>query len=211
MAIICIEGPSAVGKTTTSYAMAERHQAHVVDEIPPLFAIPPDLEGEALSNWFIERSVDRWKIALEHSKKSALVVLDGDHLKVWYDWVYESPATWKRDFGLLRELVAEKSIGFPDGYFLLSASEKKLRSRKEDDLTRRRRKFEKHLRLRQPQKRFFLALNSAIPGYVSEIQTADPQPPHSEIALQARNLPKVDPYSLELFDFMGNWMENNPP
>lgn len=54
MAIICIEGPSAVGKTTKSYAMAERHQAHVVDEIPPLFAIPPDLEGEALSNWFIE-------------------------------------------------------------------------------------------------------------------------------------------------------------
>ena len=173
MSIICIEGPSAVGKTTTSYEIARLHNAHVVDEIPPLFAIPPDLEGEALSNWFIERSVDRWKIALEHSEKFGLVVLDGDHLKVWYDWVYESPATWKRDFGLVREKVAAKSIGFPDGYFLLSASEKELRSRKENDPTRRRRKFEIHLRLRQPLRRFFYALNSAVPGYVSEIQTTE--------------------------------------
>lgn len=49
MTIICIEGPSAVGKTTLARALAERIGAVAVPEVNQLFPRPPDEEP----NWFI--------------------------------------------------------------------------------------------------------------------------------------------------------------
>ena len=212
MAIIFIEGLSAVGKTTTSYEIARRCNAYVVDEVPPLFQVPDNLAGEELNAWLMERALDRWRIAQEQADEFDLVILDGDHIKIWYDWIYGPEGdSWKRCHKYLREKIEEGSLGLPDGYFLLSASEDKLRTRKLSDSTRSRRNFEKHLKLIEPQKRFFESLNVLLPGYVSTIESLEPQRTAGEIPNGVSRLPKMDRHSLEIIDEMGNWLCKNLP
>ncbi|HEY8560173.1 MAG TPA: AAA family ATPase [Pyrinomonadaceae bacterium] len=74
MPIICFEGASAVGKTTTSNALRDERGARVVPEVNQLFARPENEPAE----WYFERQVERWRIARERSRRGALVVLDGD-------------------------------------------------------------------------------------------------------------------------------------
>ncbi len=72
--IICLEGPSAVGKTTTCLALAEQMDAYIIPEVNALFTRP----AEASPNWYLECQAARWEIAQRQQEQNALVVLDGD-------------------------------------------------------------------------------------------------------------------------------------
>ncbi|HEY9650862.1 MAG TPA: AAA family ATPase, partial [Coleofasciculaceae cyanobacterium] len=86
MPLICLEGASAVGKTTTSKALAERYGAYIVPEVNQLFQ-PPTPEP---IYWYFERQVERWTLAQSQLKNHDLVVLDGDPFQpLWYNWAFD--------------------------------------------------------------------------------------------------------------------------
>ncbi|MDB5084831.1 MAG: chloramphenicol acetyltransferase [Bacilli bacterium] len=60
MPLICIEGASAVGKTTTYREFARRYNAYLVPEVNALWKHP----NPEPTYWYFERQVERWRIAL---------------------------------------------------------------------------------------------------------------------------------------------------
>jgi len=106
-------------------------------------------------------------------------------------------------------MILNKHIGFPDKYFLLGSTEPELRNRKERDETRGRRGFEMNLQFIEPQKHYFKAINEFIPGLVGfiESETIDTNVSKITQALPAGECEHT--YSIELFDFMIEWLKNN--
>jgi thymidylate kinase len=168
---ICLEGPSAVGKTTLAAALARAWGGEIVAE---LSAGPPPNHNAA--QWFVEQHVARWRRACALARRAPVVILDGDPFKgLWYNWIYAADG-WPRveeNAALYREHVRHGTLAFPDLYVLLRASEAQLRQRRSGDPTRTRRNFEKHLALIEPQRRYFAALNDAAPGRVLFLETTD--------------------------------------
>jgi len=143
MTIICLEGASSVGKSTTARALAADFDACVIDETTYLFERPNVVPG------------------------------------------------------------------FPNAYFVLYINENDLRRRKENDLTRQRRGFEKHLKLIEPQKSLFTALSNIELGYVKLIEAKAVEDNVITIIQSCKSLPKVERHSIEMFDFMITWMKQN--
>lgn len=165
MPVICFEGPSAVGKTTTATAFANGEGALVVPEVNELYRRPPNPPPD----WYLERQVDRWKRANSHAQSGGLAVLDGDPFQpLWYNWAYRFVGREGVDVleRFYRPLIVGGELGFPDLYIVLGASVEALHERKAGDATRRRRNFEKHLELIGPQARYFRAMQMAAPSLV---------------------------------------------
>ena len=59
MSIICLEGASAVGKTTTSIAIAKKTNTYIIPEVNLLFERPT----KETKTWYLERQVGRWQIS----------------------------------------------------------------------------------------------------------------------------------------------------
>jgi deoxyadenosine/deoxycytidine kinase len=53
MTLICLEGPSAVGKTTTSKALADHYAAYIIPEVNQLFERPTPEP----TYWYFERQL----------------------------------------------------------------------------------------------------------------------------------------------------------
>lgn len=87
MTIICLEGASSVGKSTTCQQFATQYDAFIVPETGLLFE-SPQLDGKELMMWLLERQIDRWHIAYEKNQQHEYVILDGDVFKIWYSWIY---------------------------------------------------------------------------------------------------------------------------
>lgn len=169
MCIICFEGPSAVGKTTTANALKADYGAFIVPEVNELFDKPRD----APADWYLERQVERWAIALEQNRSNRLVVLDGDPFQpLWYGWTYGYEGQQNLDFmeQFYQSRILDKTIAFPDLYIIFGTSEDELRKRRESDLSRQRRGFEKHLGMIEPQQRYFYTMSSYSPGRVCSLE-----------------------------------------
>jgi hypothetical protein len=101
MPIICFEGASAVGKTTTADCFKTTGGAFVVPEVNLLFERPEDAPPE----WYFERQVQRWQIAQEQSSFYRLVILDGDLFQpLWYSWAYNFDRL--AEFGFYRAILS---------------------------------------------------------------------------------------------------------
>lgn len=86
MSLICLEGASAVGKTSTSNEIAKRTNASIIPEVNLLFE-RPKVESKT---WYLERQIERWQIAQEKLKTYDTVVLDGDIFQpLSYNWCYD--------------------------------------------------------------------------------------------------------------------------
>lgn len=165
MPIICFEGPSAVGKTTTANALEASYGAFVVPEVNQLFSRPQNPPTE----WYFERQADRWSVALEQTKSQHLVILDGDPFQpLWYCWAYDFVGWHNLSFieQFYRPRIQNEMIGFPDLYIIFSAGEGELRKRKISDSSRKRRGFEKHLKMIEPQRRYFEGMQTFSPNKV---------------------------------------------
>lgn len=165
MPVICFEGASAVGKTTTADSLRAKYGAFVVPEVNLLFDRP---EAES-AEWYFERQVERLVIAQEQIKFHPLVILDGDPFQpLWYNWAYNFESWQNLDFmeQFYQPKIQNKTIGFPDLYFVFSTNEIELRKRKDGDTSRRRRGFETHLKMIEPQCRYFRAMQSFSPSRV---------------------------------------------
>jgi hypothetical protein len=206
MAILCLEGPSAVGKTTTAAALAAAG-AHVVPEANVLFTRPAEAEPE----WYFERQVERWALASRAAREHDLVVLDGDPFQpLWYSWSY-GYAGWQpleMMEAFYRPRIERGDIGWPDRYVVLGAPEAVLRQRKAADAGRRRGSFDEHLRFIEPQRRYFRAMESFSPGSVRFAEAGavgDSVRAVHRAALDA----EPEPHPLQRFDRMVDWLRRN--
>lgn len=207
--VVCIEGPSAVGKTTLAAALARECGAAVVPELDASGA-PPVGRSAA---WFVERHAEQWRLARELAAAAPFAVLDGDPFKgLWYNRVYASDG-WEgveTVAPLYRAQVERGALDFPDLYVALTAAEEELRRRRAADASRPRRNFEKHLRLAGPLRRYFGELSEAAPGRVLIIETNRQDELVGKVSEAIRSLPPGTPDSLRLLNHMASWLGSRP-
>ena len=209
MSIICFEGASAVGKTTTANRFKTMCGAFVVPEVNLLFERPKNESPD----WYFERQVQRWQIAQEQSKSYRLVILDGDPFQpFWYCWAYNFVGWQSLDFmeQFYQRKIQNKMFDFPDRYFIFSANEAELRKRKEADATRQRRGFETHLRMIEPQRRYFQAMQDFSPNRVRFLEAETVETNVKSIQEDISDL--LDSNEIEakvLFSKMVEWLQKN--
>ncbi len=209
MPIICFEGASAVGKTATANFLKNNYSAFVVPEVNQLFARPSNAPAE----WYLERQVERWAMAKEQQQFYQLVILDGDPFQpFWYNWAYayadlQSLEPIKQFY---QPKLQKKTFGFPNMYFVLSASETKLRQRKLSDSSRTRKNFEKHLKFIEPQHHYFQTLKT-FSNHLVYFLEASTIKVNVEVVLEhisnTGNHNNID--SLDLFTQMVQWLKEN--
>jgi len=209
MTIISIEGASAAGKTTTSSTLATQNGAFHIPEVAAWWKKPEQEYPE----WFFERQVERWKIATE-KEQDGQVIIDIDLFQpFWYNWAFNftlfGGQTLKFVESFYRPLLSQRKLGFPDKYFILYTSENNLRARKANDKSRLRRGFELNLNFIEPQKRYFQALNDFCPGLVCFIESVDIESNVKNIKRELPSCKNTHRYSLELFDFMVDWLRTH--
>ena len=209
MPIICFEGASAVGKTTTAGECAKILGAYVVPEVNQLFGRSDDEPIE----WYFERQVERWRIAAKNNSKHDIVVLDGDPFQpLWYNWAYDYVGWQKLDFmeRFYRSAMDSGLIDFPPLYFIFGASEAELRKRRASDATRQRRGFETHLKMIAPMRRYFEAMRQFSP---SRVLFLDAETIESNIDFVRQNVSGFQPIKKSepefLLNKMINWLREN--
>ena len=206
--VVALEGPSAVGKTTLLAALAREAGAAVVPELSA--AMPPLAEP---TRWFIDQSAALWRQARAAAEGAPFAVLDGDPFKgLWYNWIYadEGWAGVEVTEPLFRARIERGALAFPDLYVILTASEEELRDRRAGDAMRQRRRFEKHLRMLHPQRRYFAALQSADPPRVVFLDTSAPATLVPRVLEAVHALPSTAPDSERLLTHIAAWLHANP-
>lgn len=207
--ILCLEGPSAVGKTTCCRALQDELGAAVIPEVNALFVRPPS----APEDWYLERQEERYALARAASEMYPLAVLDGDPFQpLWYNWSFGFEACQSLDplRGFFRPLIAGGAMGFPDRYCLLVADEATLRQRRDADQTRSRRNFERHMRLTETLPRYFGAVAALSPLLVEVIGADGVQSSVASIKSSIAPAPKATAAeALGLFDALTEWLEDN--
>ena len=207
VSIICFEGPSAVGKTTTADAFSADYDAFVVPEVNALFSRPEDEPAD----WYLERQVERYSIAQENNRANRTVILDGDPFQpLWYGWVYGYVTQQSLDF--MEQFYGPKilagTIAFPDLYIIFDTNKVELRNRKESDTHRQRRNFEKHLKMIEPQQRYFCAMNRFSPG---RVQFLEAESIHRNLEFIRNSFSGTNLYTVKessvLFENVIEWLE----
>jgi len=207
--VVCLEGPSAVGKTTLLDALARECGAMAV---PELSAGPPPPPG-ASAAWFVERHAELSRRARDAAAGAPFAVLDGDPFKgFWYGWIYADEGWEDADAlaALHRRAIEAGALAFPDLYVVLTATGAQLRERRASDATRGRRSFEKHLRMLGPQRAYFAALREAAPSRVAILDTGDRSSLVPRVLEAIRHLPPAPPDSLALLDHVTGWLRAHP-
>lgn len=164
---MAVEGPSAAGKTTWCRATT----TDFVDEYIPTGLEPDGNDPEAQAAYWTGVNVDRWTQAIALEDMSGVAICDSDPLKLHYSWCLAriGAASTSRFFSepaAVREAMSRRQIGFAEAIFLTVPDEATLRQQKADDLSRSRRAFELHIRLRQPLQEWYRTLDRLHPGTV---------------------------------------------
>lgn len=167
--ILVVEGISASGKTTWCSIHGGRH---VVAE-NGRFENEPDRATDpvAAAAFWAERNVDRWQAALAMENTSAWALCDSDPLKLHYIWTLwqigeASEDDWRLELDATRNTIAQGRIGFADRYIVARIDPDLARARAKADTSRRRGKFELHVRLQDALLSWYSALEQVLPGRV---------------------------------------------
>jgi hypothetical protein len=144
------------------------------------------------------------------------VLLDGDPFKgLWYNAVFRDDG-WpdpKLVAALYRERIENDRLAWPDLYLVLDADESELTKRRAADPTRRRRRFESHLRLLAPLREYFGALAERLPGRVLQLDTTGLSPDavvENARQLIARTDRQAETPRAALVEELANWVCERP-
>ncbi|MNO78173.1 hypothetical protein D3C76_693010 [compost metagenome] len=177
--ILVVEGISASGKTT----WCTKHGGqHVIPEHGRFNTEPDRIKDPAgAAAFWAERNVDRWQAAEAMEGISAWALCDSDPLKLHYIWSLwqigeASEHDWQVELEATRETVAQGRIGFADRYIIGRIDPQLARERAKADTTRRRSRFELHVRLQDSLLTWYSTMNEVLPnrvqfGFPSEVPT----------------------------------------
>lgn len=210
MPLICLEGASGVGKSTTALEIVKRTNAYIIPEVNLLFERP---SGES-NTWYMERQVDRWMMAQDKLKTYDTVILDGDIFHPFsYNWCFNFEI-FNQNLELIadfyRKALKEHRIGFPEKYFYLYSDNESLRYRKNNDLTRKRSNFEKHLSIVGSYSRYYNSLNEFLPHYVHFIEANQVDENVNSVLENLNSTTNLTtPLSTEFLEEIINWLSTN--
>ena len=199
--VICFEGPSGIGKTTMCNLLSGKF--NVVPEVNLLFK-RRDKEPKF---WYYERQLDRYQLC---KKSKSISILDGDIFQpIWYNWVCNYPANFaskKETHDFYKNKLSEGKIAFPDLYIIFYCNEKELRFRKENDKTRKRRNFEKHLKIIEPLKEYYRFLDRETDLEVAFIDYKDFLSTRKKVLNSIKNLQPKNIDGLYVFEQIEHWI-----
>lgn len=202
--IICFEGPSGVGKTTLCAALKDAF--NIVPEVNLLF----ERTGDESKLWYYGRQIDRYQRCVNAGEKS---ILDGDVFQpIWYNWVCGYPtnfATREATHRFYVDALRRGMIRFPDLYIIFHCELDELRRRKEADITRRRRNFEKHLKIIEPLKTYYRFLDKATELRLEFIEYTDVETVRGKVLSIIKSHPIKEIDQLKTFEQIEGWIVAN--
>ncbi len=165
---MAVTGPSASGKTTWC---RRHHLDDVVGEYSPTAAEPVDADMATQAAFWCEVSCRRWQEAADRERASGLAVCDDDPLKLHYSWSLvrvgeASRQLWIHEVAVHRAAIAAGRLGFADVVLVSLPPIDELHRRRDADQARRRRNFALHVRLTEPLREWYQALERVEPGRV---------------------------------------------
>ena len=203
---ICFEGPSAIGKTTLCKCFKEDYL--IIPEVNELFKGQKNEGGL----WYYQKQVERFQL----SQKQENVIFDGDIFQpLWYNWTYSYPAGFlpmEEIHHFYLNQIAKGNISFPDIYFVFQTNIENLKVRKENDTTRRRGNFEKHIKLTQSLPKYFGQMKEEFPNLVETIEYDSIHNVKNKVKtiLSSRN-PDNSYDSKLILKNMVDWLSKNKP
>lgn len=205
--IICLEGPSAVGKSTVARHLADNHGFLIVPEVNELFRN----ERRDGDDWYLQRQVDRYALSITAAASGQVVVLDGDPFQpLWYNWVYPEHEPFGHVAAFYREAIKAGVLAFPDIYAVLQVPIEGLAARKTGDGTRRRRNFERHLQMITPQRRYFEQLGAHGLTKVELMANINVEDTALKITQMVKGTPAMSE-SARLLSIAADWLARNRP
>ena len=163
--IVVVEGPTAAGKT--SWCL--RHVGRFVPEHRATGTEPAD--GQVLARHWARVSMRRWAQAEEVERADGIAFCDTDPVKLHYSWGMAAlglapRAQFERELAVLRVAFRTGRLGLADAVLVGVPDLATLRTRRDDDTSRRRRNFATHVQLREPLRQWYATLDALDPGRV---------------------------------------------
>ena len=204
--IIVVEGPSAVGKTTL---LRHLPTSHVVSEDWSALGFPPeqwpDLDTPAGQAFGVGASSHRWKLLCDVEHHFGSAYADTDPLKLYYNFALalhgtRSRALLEMTFEGCRHAMQTEQLGFADRVMFLQATAATLRSRKQQDASRQRRRFDLHVELIDAFAHYYMLLEQVRPGTVRFYDTDQGDSTPSILSHPLPPRPPYARYDLHTFD-----------
>jgi hypothetical protein len=132
------------------------------------------LDEAARREFWVSRNTDRWQVAIRLEQATGLAVCDTDPLKLHYTWgLWQlgeiDRKSWDLAVNATRQRVAAGVLGLADLVLVSQVAPEELASRREVDAARtgrRRSKFDLHVRLADPLRAWYEAVERLEPGRV---------------------------------------------
>lgn len=165
--IVAVEGPSAAGKTT----WCEQQPWPVVREYMPSGGEPDGADKDRQAAYWLRINCERWQQALQLEKQNRIVLCDSDPLKLHYSWCLAriGAAPWSRfedELRYVRMAFENDHLGFTDMVLVSIPPLHALRAHRATDTTRQRRSFDLHVKLGEPLREWYSAVELAEPGRI---------------------------------------------
>ena len=205
--IICIEGPSAVGKTTLCEAL--KNEFRSIPEVNLLFNRPKNEP----KHWYYKKQLKRMSLC---KKETTSTLLDGDPFQpLWYNWIYnQENHEYQLNDAIVfyTKAILAKKISFPDLYIIFNINYSALLARKEKDNSRQRSNFKKHKSLIPNQQRYFKFLKEETNLNIVEITYHSIEQAKQDVLLAIKNLKdyKLIDHTETMLQ-IATWLKNNEP
>jgi len=165
--IVVVEGASGAGKTTWCRTHGGAHA--LLEALPDHSTVP--IDGEAAARFWVDRNVARWQEVLSREARDGLVVVDTDPFKLHFVWTLfrtgqATEIDWTMQRDAARDAFAAGRYALADVFLVSDVDVATLRDRRENDPSRSRRNFERHVRLRDSLLRWYRAIDRLEPGRV---------------------------------------------
>lgn len=191
--LVVVEGVSASGKSSWC---KRNYPLQTIGEPPPAREAEEALAPHERQAYWAERGCTRWNAGVGLEQTSGLAVFDTDPFKLHYTWSLLrlgllDVEEWLTAVDVCRAAFADGRLGLADLVLVADAPPEELSRRREADKTlgRERRRFDLHMRMREPLREWYGALARLDPRRVCWSLPPDGSLPEVEPRDQRSGLP----------------------